>query len=172
MEVGVAGGRYSELFLIVNSQLPSWDWYMVEPFPNKELLARYHPRPTETPASSVTFANLSWVSRGIGKNANLHLKKKRSTESSFISSIYTLQVDFLYLDGAHDYETVKKELHLLWRNVRPGGVLAGHDYCNYGEPSLACRGCDSIPRCEMYTALKNPGNRARNQHAVVKSVQE
>ena len=40
MEVGVADGRFSEHFLI-DAQPKTW--YMVEPFPNKMLQARYPP---------------------------------------------------------------------------------------------------------------------------------
>ena len=34
-------------------------------------------------------------------------------------------IDFIYLDGAHDYKNVKLELPLYYRKLRPGGVLAG-----------------------------------------------
>ena len=38
MEVGVAGGRFSEHFLVDNSAIGPWTWYMMEPFPNKDLI--------------------------------------------------------------------------------------------------------------------------------------
>lgn len=37
-------------------------------------------------------------------------------------------LDFVYIDGGHDYETVKKDLELYWPRVKIGGLLAGHDY--------------------------------------------
>jgi hypothetical protein len=40
------------------------------------------------------------------------------------------QLDFAYLDAMHSYEGVAEDL-LVWRpKVRPGGILAGHDYLN------------------------------------------
>lgn len=120
---------------------------------------------------------LNWKDRNIGTNAHLQFYRNLSTDSSFIASIQDTQLDFLYLDGAHDYATVKEELHLMWRNVRPGGVLAGHDYCNYGEPSLPCKGCENIPPCVKYSKYgvahgKSPTKRSANQEGVVRAVQE
>lgn len=38
------------------------------------------------------------------------------------------QFDFLFLDGNHDYAPVVEELEVFWPLVKPGGILAGHDY--------------------------------------------
>ncbi len=35
---------------------------------------------------------------------------------------------FVYIDGAHNYETVREDLLAWWPVVVPGGILAGHDY--------------------------------------------
>ena len=64
-----------------------------------------------------------------------------------------------------------------WRKVRPGGILAGHDYCNHGEPGLGCTGCADVPLCKPYTRYgiargKPKGKRAANQNEVVRAVQE
>ena len=37
-------------------------------------------------------------------------------------------VDFVYLDGDHQYEPVKSEIEAWYPKVRVGGILAGHDY--------------------------------------------
>ena len=39
-------------------------------------------------------------------------------------------MDFVYIDARHDYESVKEDLHAWFDKVRPGGVLAGHDYAD------------------------------------------
>lgn len=36
--------------------------------------------------------------------------------------------DWVYLDTDHSYETTKAELAILKSKVKPGGVIAGHDY--------------------------------------------
>lgn len=42
-------------------------------------------------------------------------------------------LDFVYLDGDHQYEPVKKDLSLWWPKVKRGGILAGHDIVCPGE---------------------------------------
>ena len=37
-------------------------------------------------------------------------------------------VDFVWIDGNHDYDVVVKDLRLYEPKVRSGGVMAGHDY--------------------------------------------
>lgn len=36
--------------------------------------------------------------------------------------------DFVYIDADHRYKYVKLDVEAWWTRVRPGGVLAGHDY--------------------------------------------
>lgn len=36
--------------------------------------------------------------------------------------------DWVYLDTDHTYETTRDELNLLSQKVKPGGIIAGHDY--------------------------------------------
>ena len=36
--------------------------------------------------------------------------------------------DFLYVDGCHTYEAVKRDLQMYSCKVKPDGILAGHDY--------------------------------------------
>ena len=37
-------------------------------------------------------------------------------------------IDFLFIDGSHEYEDVKEDLRLWLPKVKSGGTLAGHDY--------------------------------------------
>ena len=36
-------------------------------------------------------------------------------------------LDFIYIDGNHDYKFVKEDLNNYWNKVKIGGVFAGHD---------------------------------------------
>lgn len=36
--------------------------------------------------------------------------------------------DFVYIDADHRYEAVRQDLMLWYSKVRPGGIIAGHDY--------------------------------------------
>ena len=37
-------------------------------------------------------------------------------------------VDFIYIDGNHAYESVKRDMELYWQKVADKGILAGHDF--------------------------------------------
>jgi hypothetical protein len=50
----------------------------------------------------------------------------QTTSKEFAKTL--TQVDFCYIDGAHDYESVSEDLRLWWPNVKPGGILAGDDF--------------------------------------------
>jgi predicted O-methyltransferase YrrM len=43
-------------------------------------------------------------------------------------------LDFVYIDARHDYESVLEDLEHWFDKVRPGGVLAGHDYVDATWP--------------------------------------
>lgn len=37
-------------------------------------------------------------------------------------------IDFIYLDGAHNYDSVEKDINLYYPKVKDGGYIGGHDY--------------------------------------------
>jgi hypothetical protein len=43
-------------------------------------------------------------------------------------------LDFVYIDARHDYESVQEDLEAWCSKVRPGGILAGHDYVDGDLP--------------------------------------
>ena len=157
-EIGVAQARFSEHLLL--HARPS-RMYLIEPFPHEDMMDRL---------------STSWKVRGIGNATDISFLKGFSLDQHVLSEVPPASVDFVYLDGAHDYENVKKEMGPYWDRVAPGGILAGHDYCNRGEATAACSSCRDVPRCGTYTPFgvkngKKPGNVA-NQVGVVKAVQE
>jgi len=42
-------------------------------------------------------------------------------------------LDFVFIDAQHDYESVKKDILAWMPKVRPGGIIAGHDYNHTGD---------------------------------------
>lgn len=41
-------------------------------------------------------------------------------------------LDFVFIDGAHEREAVERDIQGWWPKVKPGGLMAGHDYFRYG----------------------------------------
>ncbi|HUE96342.1 MAG TPA: FkbM family methyltransferase [Longimicrobiaceae bacterium] len=52
----------------------------------------------------------------------------RSTSLDASGRIPRHSLDFVYLDARHDYASVLEDLEAWYDKVRPGGILAGHDY--------------------------------------------
>ncbi len=46
------------------------------------------------------------------------------------------ELDFVFIDGDHSYEEVKKDLNLWWPKVKIGGIFSGHDF-SHGDVNKA-----------------------------------
>jgi predicted O-methyltransferase YrrM len=44
--------------------------------------------------------------------------------------------DWVYVDADHSYNSVSKDLHLYYHKIKPGGVLAGHDFSRPRAPRV------------------------------------
>ena len=44
------------------------------------------------------------------------------------------KLDFVYIDGNHEYRAVKEDIKNYWKLVKEGGVLGGHDVHNATRP--------------------------------------
>jgi hypothetical protein len=112
-EIGVDRGVWARLFLDRFPQIDQWwgidDW---EPYGemNYGREADYH----------FALANLQ---------AHAHrakLIRAKSTEAAKCFPASSL--DFIYIDGAHDYESVIADLRAWWPALSARGILAGHDW--------------------------------------------
>lgn len=45
-------------------------------------------------------------------------------------------IDFIYIDGGHDYESIKNDLKLYLPKLKKNGIIAGHDYEPTGWPGV------------------------------------
>lgn len=59
-------------------------------------------------------------------NGQIEIIRARSDEAAY--RIENGSLDWVYIDSDHSYATTKKELELYSQKLRPGGLLAGHDY--------------------------------------------
>jgi len=51
-------------------------------------------------------------------------------------------LDFVFIDAAHDYESVTKDLEAWFPKIKKEGIIAGHDYHDNG-------------RCRVFSAVNN-----------------
>jgi predicted O-methyltransferase YrrM len=73
-----------------------------------------------------------------GKHA--HLRMVSAEAARYIPA----PVDFVFVDGDHRYEWVKKDLELYWPKIRPGGKLCGHDYTDNADTCQVKRAVDEF----------------------------
>ena len=52
------------------------------------------------------------------------IKKRSSDAVNDVSN----NIDFIYVDGNHNYEYVKQDIELYFPKLKKGGVMAGHDF--------------------------------------------
>lgn len=112
-EIGVADGRYSE---ILCQRIPGLKLYSIdpwEPYDGNWRGVRYQNR-----------AHRRAQERLCGYDAQLI----KGTSLSAQSGIQKESLDFVFIDGAHDFNNSMLDI-LLWApKVRKGGIVAGHDY--------------------------------------------
>jgi hypothetical protein len=56
------------------------------------------------------------------------IERTTSVEGSELFERHAL--DFVYIDARHDHDAVVEDLEAWFDRVRPGGVVAGHDYAD------------------------------------------
>lgn len=61
------------------------------------------------------------------------LKMLRGFSADFATMLAGQEFDLIFIDGAHDYDSVRADIMLGLSALRPGGLLTGHDYHNFGH---------------------------------------
>ena len=59
-------------------------------------------------------------------------------------------LDFVYIDGSHRYEEVKKDMTFWFSKVKPGGVMGGHNIQNHENGD----GTNGVPQAVAEFAVK------------------
>ena len=52
------------------------------------------------------------------------------TSDSVVNQIQDNELDFIFIDGAHDYVSVHNDLVLYYNKVKMGGIISGDDFSN------------------------------------------
>jgi len=70
--------------------------------------------------------------------AKFHYKSNiiRKTSFSAAKCFNPHSFDIVFIDAAHDYNSVFDDLWTWWGKVKPGGYLSGHDYGVEGFPGV------------------------------------
>lgn len=123
VEIGVKAGRYSELLLSGwgGRRLVSVDpWLAADPdaYVDRANVAQdQHERYYEQ------------TKRRLARHGG-RSEIWRLTSAQAARRVEPASLDFVYIDARHDYASVLEDLEAWFPRVRPGGIIAGHDYAD------------------------------------------
>jgi len=117
-EIGVAGGHYSETMSLAN---PGVHILCVDPW------AKYrgNRQSRNNAGQEETYRNAQ------ERLAPYNVTFCRMLSAPAAETVPEESLDFVYIDGNHQYDYVKQDLELWGRRVRSGGIIAGHDYYSF-----------------------------------------
>lgn len=104
VEVGVEYGLNAKTMLVY---LSLEKLYLIDPYRDNDVMYRETKNYLARYKDKITFI--------------------RKTTEAAINDIPDA-LDFVYIDGSHAYEAVKRDIELLYPKVRTGGVIGGHDF--------------------------------------------
>lgn len=114
-EVGVARGYFSRV--------------LCQRVPNLKLFAidAWKPWPRVTPEKEPNTLENEYVD---AKNrlAPYNCKIIRDWSKNAVKKFKNESLDFVYIDGGHDYKSAAQDIKNWSKKVRTGGIVAGHDY--------------------------------------------
>jgi len=119
VEIGVDYGLNSKTMLKL---LPIKKLYLVDPY--------------DKTMDSVSGDDRFKSAQKYLKKFNKKIEFIRKTSEEAIWDIPD-DVDFVYLDGSHEYEYVKKDIELYYQKVKKGGIIGGHDF--WGSQTGVCK---------------------------------
>jgi len=112
VEIGVFSGKNAKA---MNESLNISKFYLIDPY------IEYNEIHT---SKKLPFAKVKAHKRNeFWDNTNVWIEEFSNDAINKIKE----KVDFVYIDGNHNYEYVKKDLELYWDKIKSGGIISGHD---------------------------------------------
>jgi hypothetical protein len=120
VEVGVDKGRFSEYMCQVN---PNLELISIDPYA-KDADKKFHE---------------------LGDKRYAHAKKRlekyncrliRDVSMNAVRNFKDSSLDFVYIDGSHEFDFVMQDIIEWNKKVRVGGIVAGHDYELYRQGNV------------------------------------
>lgn len=61
------------------------------------------------------------------------VKMLRGLSWEMLGSLDDHSLDWVYIDAAHDFESVRRDLEVAKKKLAPDGIISGHDYTRWGK---------------------------------------
>lgn len=121
VEVGVQQGEFSEWILM---HWKGRTLYSVDPW--REFSKDVYQDTSNLPQAKQEDFYRETVDRL--KPYGEHSRILRCLSEEAVAMFKDRQLDFVYIDAQHHYDAVKEDIGLWAPKIKPGGILAGHDY--------------------------------------------
>ncbi len=119
VEIGVERGEYSEVLCKAN---PKLHLYSVDPW----RVSAYEPGIDGIDPEQAKFDQRFAEAKKRLAPYNCTIVRKTSMEA--LKNFADNSLDFVYIDGNHDFVNFTNDLHFWLKKIRPGGIVSGHDY--------------------------------------------
>ncbi len=128
VEVGVHRGEFAKLFLdnwLGDLYIGIDPWQSVPGYEDQEQLLENSNGDREQ--------DYDYCFRLLRRHMNdCRAELHRGLSSDIVKLVNNNSLDFVYIDGNHKYDYVSEDLVNWYQKVRPGGILAGHDFLQHG----------------------------------------
>lgn len=121
-EIGVEKGYYSATLCKAN---PDLHLFSIDPW----RVTAYGLSATEYKDTQATFERYYQAAKK--RLAPYQCEVLRWTSMYAVDEFDADSLDFVYIDGNHDFQNTVNDIVEWSKKVRPGGIISGHDYCYY-----------------------------------------
>lgn len=116
-EIGVCSGEFSEVLLKANPELKllcvdPWTGYL-SPWDYQVSARRAEVRYNTTKTRLALYKNVQFI---------------RKTSMEAVKKVADKSLDFVYIDGLHDFDNAMMDVIHWTKKVKIGGIVSGHDY--------------------------------------------
>lgn len=121
VEVGVAAGKYSEVICKANPQMHLYGvdpWQPYDGYKKHVKNEAFDKLYEETKARMVKYPNYEII-----RDFSINTLKKFEDNT----------LDFIYIDANHEDPYITQDINEWSKKIRPGGIIAGHDYIRAGK---------------------------------------
>ncbi len=135
VEIGVYKGEFSEVIAKSGIQLYSIDpWNLYKDYGNSRGQKRLDEQYRQT-------------KERLDKYPNVTIIRKSSMDA--LADFEDGSLDFVYIDGNHQFAYVAEDIYHWAIKLKKGGVLAGHDYARFKSKNI-CGGCHAKEIVDAY----------------------
>ena len=118
VEIGVNEGNYSEKIYNFFSDKYDFEYTLIDPWEINEDFKGYEKEFLDSAYKKVL--------KKFGNKKNVNIMREPSNTAC--NKFEDESLDFVYVDGNHDYKFVKEDLDIWFKKLKTNGVLFGNDY--------------------------------------------